>query len=90
MVSPLSQLVGGRRPRQPSAHRLPRWPVLISLHSAVRERNLHHQLATTPTRVVVATSSRDQLATGQLSLSPADQVSPAHPRHRHHGTPSPR
>jgi hypothetical protein len=53
-------------------HRLHRWPVLISLHSAVRERNLHHRLATTPTRVVVATSSRDQLTTGQLS--PADQV----------------
>jgi hypothetical protein len=55
-------------------HRLPRWPVLISLHSAVRERNLHHRLAATPasTRVVVATSSRDQLTTAQMS--PADQV----------------
>lgn len=52
----------------------PRWPVLVSLHSAVRERHLHQRLATANRRLplAVATYARDHAAvTGQ---SPADQV----------------
>ncbi len=55
---------------------LPRWPVLLSLHSATRERNLHDRLAQAGAPAVVATSSRDYLTTHQLS--PADQVWLAH------------
>lgn len=59
---------------------LPAWPVLISLHSAVRERNLHDRLAATLTRVAVATSSRDHTTTNLLP--PADPIWLAHGRLR--------
>jgi hypothetical protein len=72
-TEPLTVLVGKLDSyRRQIRDQLPRWPVLLSLHSATRERNLHHRLAESGSSTVVATISRDQLATHQLS--PADQV----------------
>jgi hypothetical protein len=50
----------------------PRWPVLVSLHSAVRERNLHRRLATGKLPLPVATYARDHAAAA--GDSPADQA----------------
>jgi len=48
------------------------WPVLFWLHSAIRERHLHHHLNETRIRIPVATAARDH--TTQTGLSPADAV----------------
>lgn len=48
------------------------WPVLFSLHSSARERNLRRLFADEPPVVAVATSSRDLAAAA--SLCPADVV----------------
>ncbi|WP_275408983.1 replication-relaxation family protein [Paractinoplanes brasiliensis] len=48
------------------------WPVLFSLHSATRERNLRRLFADEPPVVLVATCARDMLETG--GLCPADAV----------------
>jgi len=48
------------------------WPVLFSLHSAARERHLHHELADAGIRYPVATTARD--TTAQPARSPAEAV----------------
>jgi Replication-relaxation len=55
------------------------WPVLFSLHSAVRERHLHQQLAAAGIRYPVATLARDRTN----GATPAEAVWWPH---RHHGT----
>jgi hypothetical protein len=48
------------------------WPVLFSLHSATRERHLHHELTDAGIRYPVATTARDTAT--QEDRSPADAV----------------
>ncbi|WP_238006129.1 replication-relaxation family protein [Dactylosporangium sp. AC04546] len=48
-----------------------RWPVLFSLHSSVREANLHRQLTANDVRYPVATTVREA---ADVSGSPADAV----------------
>ena len=50
----------------------PAWPVLLSLHSALRAHHVHQHLATTPIPVTVATLARDH--TNATGLNPAEQV----------------